>query len=314
MGKAHAGWMTAAGLHPVAVCELDPKRAAAAKVDFPAVRTFSEVGEMLTDGGVDLVTVITPHNTHAPLALQCLKAGKHVITEKPFCLTVAEATAMIDAAKANGVMLSTFHNRRWDGDYLAIRDVIDRGIIGEVFHVEASGGGWGHPGHWWRSDKKISGGAFYDWGAHFVDWVLGIVPGPMKNVTGFFHKRVWDDITNEDHTQATIRFASGAYADVQISTIARAPKPRWRILGTKGGILDEGGSLQVFGDMAGITGRAEVPYQKTNWQAYYDNVAAHLLRGEPLAVTPESARRVIAVIETAEKSAKSGVSEPVPYE
>jgi len=66
--------------------------------------------------------------------------------------------------------------------------------------------------------------------------------------------------------------------------------------------------------MAGLTGRAEVPYQKTNWQAYYDNVAAHLLKHEPLAVTPESARRVIAVIETAEKSAKSGVSEPVPYE
>jgi len=296
------------------VCELDPTRAAAAKADFPAIRTYAEVAGMLRDGHVDLVTIITPHNTHAPLALQCLAAGKHVITEKPFCLTVAEATAMIDAAKAKGVMLSTFHNRRWDGDYRAIRDVIDRGTIGKVFHVEANAGGWGHPGHWWRSDKKISGGAFYDWGAHFIDWVLGIVPGPMKNVTGFFHKHVWKDITNEDHTQAVIRFASGAYADVQISTIARAPKPRWRILGTRGGILDEGGSLKVFGDMAGLTGRVEVPYQKTNWQAYYDNVAAHLLKGEPLAVTPESARRVIAVIETAEKSAKSGVSEPVPYE
>ena len=314
MGKAHAGWMTAAGLEPVAVCELDSARAAAAKADFPAIRTYSDVADMLREGGLDLVTIITPHNTHAPLALQCLAAGKHVITEKPFCLTVAEATAMIDAAKAKGVMLSTFHNRRWDGDYRAIRDIIDRGIIGEVFHVEANGGGWGHPGRWWRSDKRISGGAFYDWGAHFIDWVLGIVPGPMKNVTGFFHKLVWKDITNEDHTQAVIRFASGAYADVQISQIARAPKPRWRILGTKGGIVDEGGSLKVYGDMDGLTGRAEVPYQKTNWQAYYDNIAAHLLKGEPLAVTPESARRVIAVIETAEKSAKSGVSEPVPYE
>src|SRR5207244_12754969 len=98
----------------------------------------------------------------------------------------------------------------------------------------------------------------------------------------------------EDHTQAVIRFAKGAYADIQISTIARAPKPRWRILGTRGGILDEDSSLKVFGDMAGLTGRAEVPYQTTNWQADYDNVAAHLLKGVPLAVTPESARRVIA--------------------
>jgi scyllo-inositol 2-dehydrogenase (NADP+) len=314
MGKAHLAWMKAAGLEPVAACDLDPKRVEAAKADYPGIRTFTDVQKLLDDSGVELLTIITPHNTHAPLALQCLAAGKHVITEKPFCLTVAEATAMIDAAKAKGVMLSTFHNRRWDGDHLAIKEVIAKGLIGEVFHVEANGGGWGHPGHWWRSSKQISGGAFYDWGAHFVDWVLGIVPGPMQNVTGFFQKRVWNDVTNEDHTQAVIRFKSGASADVQISHIARAPKPRWRILGTKGGILDEGGSLTVFGDMAGLTGKAEVPYQKTDWQAYYNNVAAHLLKGEPLAVTPESARRVIAVIETAEKSAKSGVSEPVPYE
>jgi predicted dehydrogenase len=314
MGKAHLGWMAAARMEPVAVCELDPARLAVAKEDYPAIRTYGEVAEMLRDEALDLVTVITPHNTHAPLALQCLKAGKHVITEKPFCLTAAEATAMIDAAKANGVMLSTFHNRRWDGDHLAMKDVIARGLIGEVFHVEANGGGWGHPGHWWRSDKKISGGAFYDWGAHFVDWVLNLVPGPVQNVTGFFHKRVWDDVTNEDHTQAIIRFKSGAYADVQISHIARAPKPRWRILGTKGGLVDEGGKLQLFGDIGGLTARAEIPYQKTDWQAYYNNIAGHLIKGEPLAVTPESARRVIAVIETAEKSAKSGVSEPVPYE
>ncbi len=314
MGKAHLGWMAAAGMAPVAACDMDPARAAVAKKDYPHVQTFTDVAKLLRDGGVDLVTVITPHNTHAPLALQCMEAGKHVITEKPFCLTVAEATAMIDTAKKHGVMLSTFHNRRWDGDHLAMRDLIERGVIGDVFHVEANGGGWGHPGYWWRSDKKISGGAFYDWGAHFIDWVLNLVPQPMQNVTGFFHKRVWHDVTNEDHTQAVIRFANGAAADVQISHIARVPKPRWRILGTKGGILDEGGSLKVYGDMAGLTGQATVPYQKTQWQAYYDNIAAHLLKDEPLAVTPESARRVIAVIETAEKSAKSGVSEPVPFE
>jgi scyllo-inositol 2-dehydrogenase (NADP+) len=316
MGKAHAGWMNAAdGLEAVAVCDLDPARTKAAAADLPGIRTFNDVGKMLRDGEIDLVTVITPHNTHAPLALQCLEAGKHVITEKPMCITVAEATAMIEAARKAGVMLSTFHNRRWDGDYLAMLEVIQRGLLGEVFHVEANLSGYHHPGTWWRADKKISGGALYDWGAHFIFWVLGLIPQPVASVTGFFHKLVWKDVTNEDHTQAILRFANGAYADVQISSIARAPKPRWRVLGTKGGLLDEGEKrFTVYTEVSGYPARAEVEYQKTNWQAYYDNVAAHLLRNEPLEITPEKARRVIAIIETAERSAKSGQAEPVPYE
>jgi predicted dehydrogenase len=316
MGKAHSNWMNAAdGLEAVAVCDVDPTRTQSAKEDFPGVRVFNDVGALLRDGDVDLVTIITPHNTHAPLAMQCLEAGKHVITEKPMCITVAEATAMIEAAKKKSVMLSTFHNRRWDGDYLAILEVIERGLIGEVFHVEAYSGGYHHPGHWWRADKKISGGAFYDWGAHFVFWTLGILPHPIASVTGFFHKLVWHDVTNEDHTQAVIRFANGAYADVQLSQIARAPKPRWRILGTKGGILDEGrGHLTVHTEVSGYPAKAEVEYKKSNWQAYYDNVADHLLRGKPLEITPEKGRRVIGVLETAEKSAKSGKAETVPHE
>lgn len=316
MGKAHATWINATpGLEAVAVCDLDPARLEAASTDFPGIRTFTDLETMLRDGNVDLVTIVTPHNTHAPLALQCLQAGKHVVTEKPMCLTVAEADAMIEAARKAGVMLSPFHNRRWDGDYLAMLEVIEKGLLGEVFHVEAFGGGYHHPGHWWRSDKTISGGAFYDWGAHFVFWTLGLLPHPIASVTGFFHKRVWHDVTNEDHTQAVLRFTNGAYADVQLSTIARAPKPRWRILGTKGGLIDEGkGSFTVFTEVSGYPARVEVEYRKSNWQAYYDNVAAHLLQGEPLEITPEKGRRVIAVIETAERSVRSGRAEPVPGE
>jgi scyllo-inositol 2-dehydrogenase (NADP+) len=316
MGKAHAGWINAAdGLETVAICDLDPARAAAAAADFPQVRTFTKVEALLDEGGVDMVTLITPHNTHAPLALQCLAAGKHVITEKPMCITVDEATAMIEAAKKAGLMVSPFHNRRWDGDHLAMREVIERGLLGEVFHLEASASGFHHPGHWWRADKKISGGAFYDWGAHFVFWVLALMPYPIESVTGFFHKRVWHDVTNEDHTQAVIRFAGGAYADIQLSSIAYAPKPRFRILGTQGGLIDDGGGrFTVTTSVAGYPAKVEVEYKKTNWQAYYDNVADHLLRGKPLEITPEKGRRVIAVIETAERSAKSGKAEKVPFE
>jgi scyllo-inositol 2-dehydrogenase (NADP+) len=315
MGRAHLQWMQeAGGFQPAAVCDMDRSRLAAAQKDFPGIAVFTSLDAMLREADTDLVVIITPHNSHARLAIKCLNAGKNAIVEKPMCITVKEATAMIDAAKKAKVMLSVFHNRRWDGDHMAILEVIAKGIIGDVFHLEACGGGYGHPGKWWRAEKNISGGAFYDWGAHFVDWVLRIIPEKMTAVTGFFHKRVWLDATNEDQVEAVIRFESGAVADVQLSHISMAGKPRWRILGTKGAIVDQDGSLRVTTQLKGYSARMDVKYKETDWRAYYSNIAGHLLRGEPLAVTPESARRVIAVIETAEKSSKAGRSLAVPYQ
>jgi scyllo-inositol 2-dehydrogenase (NADP+) len=103
MGKHHATQMEQTGvMKVVAVCDLDPQRLEVAKADFPHIRTYQSVDEMLTQEDFDLAVIVTPHNTHAPLALKCLKAGKHVIVEKPMCLTVKEATAMIETAKAKG--------------------------------------------------------------------------------------------------------------------------------------------------------------------------------------------------------------------
>lgn len=317
MGKYHHDLMgKAEGFELVAICDVDPARVEAAKQDFPAIRGFANLGAMLRWGEFDLAVIITPHNIHARQAVQCLKAGKHVVVEKPMCITAKEATDMIEAGKQAGVMLSTFHNRRWDGDHLAMKDVIAKGLIGEVFHVEVGGVGYHHPGYWWRSDKRISGGALYDWGAHLVDWVLGLTAGKVKNVTGFSHKRVWHDVTNEDEVEAVILFKSGAVADVQISSIQRVGRPRWRILGEKGAILDEGGkgAFKVFTEVGGFPAEIQVKYYDGQHEKFYQNVSAHLLKGEPLAVTPESSRRVIAIIEAAGKSAQLGRSTPVPYE
>ena len=316
MGKGHSDWINATGrMEAVAACDLDPARMESAKEDFPHFRTYTDVSKMLEDDGIDLVVIITPHNTHAKLSIQCLNAGKHVVVEKPMCITVEEATAMIEAGKKNKVTLTTFHNRRHDGDFMAIKEVLDKGLIGEIFHLEAYMGGYGHPGHWWRSEKAISGGCFYDWGAHVVDWALQFIPEKMESITGFYHKKVWKDVTNEDQTQAVVRFKNGAMADIQLSSISRANKPRFRILGTKGGIIDNWKEpFQVNTEVEGIPVQMEVNYKPGDWPAYYGNLAKHLLDGKPLEVTPESSRRVIAVIETAEKSSKSGKAEPVPYE
>jgi scyllo-inositol 2-dehydrogenase (NADP+) len=316
MGKSHAQWMNDTGrMVTVAACDVDPARMEAAKSDFPGISTYTDIDEMLAKSDAELVVIITPHNTHAPLALKALNAGKSVVLEKPMCITVAEATAMIEAAKKSKVTLTTFHNRRHDGDYMAIKEVIDKGLIGEVFSIEAFIGGYNQPGTWWRSFKDISGGCMYDWGAHFVDWILNLIPQKIENVTGFFQKRVWMDVTNEDQTEAIIRFKNGATADLQVSSIARVGKPKFRILGTKGAIIDEWkGSFKLYTLVDGIPVEGEVKYKNSTWPEYYQNLAAHLLDGTPLEVTPESSRRVIGVIETAGKSAKSGRSEPVQFE
>lgn len=319
MGKGHLNGMREAGIIPTAACDLDASRVEVAQADFPGIRTYTEVDALLADDGVDLITLITPHNTHAPLAIQALNAGKAVICEKPMCLTAQEATDMIAAAQKNGVMLSVYHNRRHDGDFKALKEaIVEKKLIGDVFSIQAGFAGYSHPGHWWRSDKAISGGAFYDWGAHFLDWILNLMPGrKVVNVTGYFHKRVWHDVTNEDHVQAILRFDDGAHADLSFSQISSLPMPRWRIQGTKGGILDDGSvkdGMKLFTFLEGMKMQGELRNKPGTWDKYYKDIYAHLTEGAPLDVTPESARRVIAVIEAAEKSSQTGQAEPVPYE
>ncbi len=317
MGKAHLSMMNASpGLLGVAACDLDAARMEIAKQDFPGILTYTSVEELLANPDIELVTLITPHNSHADLAVQCSKAGKHVITEKPMCITLDEADAMIAGGKEAGKMVSVFHNRRWDGDHLAMEEVIDKGFLGDVFRIEAYAGGWGHPGHWWRSVKAISGGHFYDWGAHYLYWMLNLVKEKkLATVDGYYQKRVWNDVTNEDETQAVIRFTDGAVGSIIMSSIARVGLPRWRILGTKGAIEDTGGNkFKLVTEMEGLRVEAEVPYKEGDWGAYYRNIGAHLTQDGPLEVTAEKARRVIEIIDLSERSSKTRQTQTCPYE
>jgi predicted dehydrogenase len=316
MGLHHRNAMEATGrMRVVAVCDQDPARLATAKEELGAqTETFTEVSKLLKWGKFDLAIIILPHNLHAPVAIQCLKAGKHVITEKPMCITVKEATAMIDAAQASKVMLSVFHNRRWDGDFLALRQIVESGLIGKVFQVEIFAGGWSAPRGWWRDDKAISGGLGYDWGAHFMYWLLQLVPAPIADVTGFSRKLVWKQMTNEDQLHAIIRFADGTVADFQQSQIARVGKPRWRVLGDKGGVLAGHDHWVVNTEVNGLATEMKIPFLPGEHQKYYENIAAHILDKAKLIVTAEDARRVIGVIEYAERSAKAGKAVKIPHE
>ncbi len=317
MGLTHGRQIEAVpGLELRAVCDIDPARTAQAAEDWPGIETYNDAEEMLEKADIDLVTVITPHNSHAELAILCLNAGKHVVVEKPMCLTMAEADAMIDAARKNKVMLSVYHNRRYDGDFMTLLELCRKNILGEIFRVEMWHGGFRKPRKdWWRSDKAISGGTFYDWGAHYLDWLLNIVPARVETVAGYFQPNIlWKDISNEDHVEAIIKFANGCVANVQFSTVAAIGKPRWRILGTKGAAQSEKDHFAVNTEVRGMRASMTVPYRESAWHRYYENIADHLLRGKELYVKPEEARRVIAIMELAEKSSEQGKPLPMPYD
>lgn len=317
MGKAHANMIEQTeGIECVAICDLDPERTAAAKADFPDVSTYNSLENLLADDSVNLVVNVLPHSLHCATTVQSLKAGKHVIVEKPMCITVAEANEMIHTAKESNLMLSVHHNRRWDADFWTLRELVRSGIIGQVFSVEMWGGGYGRPNpDWWRSVKAVSGGGFYDWGAHYLDWLLNVLDEKMVNVTGFYQTNpVWDDITNEDHVQAIIRFANGAVANVQMSNIARIGGPRWKLLGTHGAIIADGNQFKVLSEVKGHPKEQMVDFRGRPGATYYENIVVHLNDGEALLVTPESARRVIAIMDLAEKSSKTHQAETVPYE
>lgn len=306
MGKHHLTAMkNDAGFIPTAVCDISEERLGAARADFPGIQTYKDIGDMLRKSDVELVTIILPHNLHCEATIQCLNAGRHVVVEKPMACTVEECERMIAAAKKNKRMLSVYHNRHWDSNILTIMKYLPR--IGRPFRWESFTGGYSQPKDWWRSDKKVSGGTIFDWGAHFIEWMLQVMPYQIIEISGFGVKEVWKNCTNEDEMEALVRFKGDAVASHTESYISAAPKARIRICGTKGAIIADHSSVMVYTKAKdGSTVCATVPMVPRAHENYYRNIRDHLLRGKPLIITPELGMRVIQILDYACRSWKAG--------
>lgn len=314
MGRSHLNEMQQAGMTPVAVTELDPARRKAAEDDFPGIQTYDSVEAMLKKSDVGLVTIITPHNSHAPLGLQCLRAGRHVVCEKPLAITTDECDEMMAVAKKSGLVLSTYHNRHWDGCILrALAEVKKKKSIGDIYRIDARCGVHGLPGDWWRSSRSISGGILYDWGVHLLEYSLQLIDSEVVEVSGCAKNGFWAPSTKwkkdtvEDEAQAVVRFRNGAWVNLNITSLNPAPRRGFlEIFGTKGSYTIEWPGYILRRKEGATNTTEEGPHPESEAYRYYANIAAHLCKGEKLIITPEWSRRMIHILDLAVRSAQSG--------
>lgn len=313
MGRHHLREMQQAGMTPRAVVDTDPERLKVAQQDFPGIETYLSLREMLARSSVNLVAIITPHNTHAELALQCLRAGRHVVCEKPFAVTTAECDAMIREAEKRGLLLSTYHNRHWDGCILEAVERIGGGAIGDLVRVDCHMGGWRHPGDWWRSSKTMSGGILYDWGVHLLEYALQVIESEIVEVAGFTKrgfwapKTRWKDDTIEDEGFAVVRFKSGVWLTLLMSHIDSRPRPGIvDFTGTEGAYWMNHGEFEITRHEDGKKITVQGSNRASEGWRFYQNIAEHLTQGTPLVITPQWARRPIHILDLACRSAQMG--------
>src|SRR5262249_34681996 len=152
----------------------------------------------LADPTVELIVIATPHDTHADLAVQTLEASRHCVVDKVMALSVADCDRMIAARDQSGCMLSVFHNRRWDWDFMTVKTVLAGGWIGRPRLIESAVCRSGAP-RGWRGVSASAGTILYDWGAHLVDQALQLGLGPCRRVTAWLIPGPWGQIDTGGH-------------------------------------------------------------------------------------------------------------------
>jgi predicted dehydrogenase len=321
IGNEHAGWLTqCADARPVAVFDPTPQRQA--KAQSLGLRTFDSLEQLLlTD--IDAVLISTPTAMHADHALAAIAAGKHVMVEKPMALDLPQSMRMVQAARAKSRVLSVFHNRRWDIDYLTVKQAIGSGKLGRIFNIESRLGQWGscvgpaarewRPG--WRNEAAFGGGGLYDWGSHFVDQIAQLLmPARPLRVFAQLQGNVWTRDC-DDFARVCIDFDNGCSAMIEINTTTTRPLPRWHLDGTLGS-ADSPFSLEfdthkwaelMFAPADGQPARRAEPVEPglTEIQIWQKFAAACNGQDEP-AVTASSVLPTMQLLDAARQSAVVG--------
>ncbi|WP_429498385.1 oxidoreductase [Robbsia andropogonis] len=260
---------TTPGLVLAAVSSSDASKV---RADYPSseVRVFEDHQHLIASDDVDLVVLPTPNTTHYPLALAALRAGKHVVVDKPFTTSLQEAQDLARTAREMGRLLTVFHNRRWDADFLAVRALLDAGTLGRVIDFQSTM-------HYfrptvrdrWREQAGTGGGLWNDLGPHMVDQALLLFGAPLGIYLDSAAFR--EGAQTDDYFRATLRYADKRVL-LQANASAGLAVPRFLVQGSAGSYCKFGIDGQEDALKAG-----QLPDAKTSyWGVDRDDGTVHV--------------------------------------
>ena len=295
--------------------------------DIESVRSFDE---LIDDDTIELIVVNTPDNTHYEYAHKALKAGKHVVVEKPFTRTIRQGEELINLADKKNVILSVFQNRRWDGDFLTVRKILENGWLGRLVEFESNYMRYRNfiqPDTW--KESAVHGiGISYNLGSHMIDQAVALFGMPEAVWADIDSLRCGSEIDDYYHIKLI-------YPDIKVtlkaSYLVREEGARYTLHGTKGSFLKFGldpqeEMLKIGGnpsmpdwgkepqsqwgilntEMNGLHFHGKIETVAGNYSAYYNNIYDAIRKRDDLEVLPEQALNVLHIIEAARESNRCG--------
>jgi scyllo-inositol 2-dehydrogenase (NADP+) len=284
-------------------------RAGQVQHDHPGVRVVASPAELLEDPAVELVVVAAPNAEHHRLAAAALRAGRHVVVEKPFTLSTADADDLIALAEAADRRLSVFHNRRWDSDFLTVRRCLETGLLGQVSTVASRYDRFRPvPKGSWKEEDVPGSGILWDLGPHLIDQALQLFGLPGT---------VWADVGVQRPGVEAVDYVHLVLGHGRLRVLLHAgmevrdPGPRFEVHGDRGSFLTWGLDRQeadgtLTTEVAGLELHGRLASAPGAYGTFYAQMAAAIADDGPVPVTPAEARDTVLVIELALQSAREG--------
>ena len=307
-----------------------------ARTAYPDARIVRSVSELLSIDSIELVVVTTPNPSHLDLARQCLQAGRHVVVDKPFTTTSAEAEELVRIAKECNCLITVYQNRRWDGDFQTLRQIVNGGALGQLVLFES------HLERFrpklkqeaWRELPKPGSGLWFDLGPHLLDQAL-VLFGPPESMTADLRAER-EGAAVDDAFDVVLHYPR-MRALIRSNLLTAVPGPRFRLNGTRGSFVKHGSDPQEealkrgespdqpnwgkepaenWGTLSISEGdkltQARVPTAIGDYRRYYENVRDAVASGTPLDVSPQHALLMMQALELGIESSRRRCTLPFP--